>query len=105
MKIEELTFPTTPELFTAHQEQCIGRTLTDVEKEIDAIWVTVFNDSYEDGKAQDKQALWESVDRMDQFIAEYGKEELIGLFLKRAKRWIIYAWEQGRKTAKEAVAI
>lgn len=100
-----LTFPTTPELFTAHQEQLVGWELGQELKDAIAGWVQMFNESYESGKAQDKQALWESVDRMDQFIAEYGKEELIGLFLKRAKRWIICAWEQGRKTAKEADAI
>ena len=94
-------FPTTPELFTVCQEKLTGRELTEIEQEVTAIWVPIFNKSYEDGKAQDKQALLESIDRMDKLITEHGEDEFFGSFLKSARWWIIYAWEQGRKVQDE----
>lgn len=96
-----LTFPTTPELFTAHQEQLVGWELGQELKDAIAGWVQMFNESYESGKAQDKQALSESVDRVDKLITEHGEDEFFGSFLKSARWWIIYAWEQGRKVQDE----
>lgn len=96
MKIKELTFPLTPEAFSAYQGQGVGRELTELEQEVMAIWVPIFNGSYADGKAGDKQALLESVSRMNQVISEHRENEILTFLLKSFQWWIVYAWTQGR---------
>lgn len=101
----QLMFPVTLESFAAYQRQLVGRELTDNEQEACAAWVPIFNDAYKKGKAENQEALVEDVDRMDQLIAEHEANKILRRFFRGARRWIVYAWDQGRKDTGKAVAV
>ena len=63
-----ITFPTTPEVFIAYQEQLAGRELPEREKEVMAAWIDVFNLSYENGLEKDRAALEDSLAKMDELL-------------------------------------
>ena len=99
MKIEELTFPVTTEDFMACQETLGGRKLGPGCAEAIEAWIPEYNDSYEEGRAGDKKALIESMKKMDEFISEREDNPIVSWFLKSARWWIAYAWNQGRRDA------
>ena len=101
MKLSELSFPVTLEAFMAFQEAGTNRELTDNEREVLVEWVPVYNLSYEDGRAGDKEALTESVDKMDEFISKREGSPALERILQSCRWWIVYAWEQGRREAVE----
>ena len=102
MKISKLTFPITAEAFSAYQAALIKRELTNNERKIAAALVPAFNMSYEEGEAGDKDGLLESVQKMDELISDKEDDSIVSRFLKGARFWIIYAWDQGRRDATSA---
>ena len=96
-----ITFPVTPEAFTAYQEQLAGRKLTGQEREATAAWVEGFNLSYEDGLEQDTDALEDSLAKMDELITRRDNSPAVRDILQVCRRWIITAWKQGFHDAEE----
>ena len=90
-----ITFPVTPETFTAYQEQLAERELTEREREVTAAWVEGFNLSYEDGLEQDTDALEDSLAKMDELITRRDNSPAVRDILRVCRRWIITAWKQG----------
>lgn len=91
-----LTFPLSPDSFAAYQAQLRGKPVPNHMIEAFAAWVPVFNDSYRDGLEDDQEALKHGTAYMDNLIAQHGASPILANFLKTSKRWIIYAWAQGR---------
>ncbi len=96
-----ITFPVTPEAFTAYQEQLAERELTEREREVTAAWVEGFNLSYEDGLEQDTDALEDSLAKMDELITRRDNSPAVRDILQVCRRWIITAWKQGFHDAEE----
>ena len=90
-----ITFPVTPETFTAYQEQLAERELTEREREVTAAWVEGFNLSYKDGLEQDRAALEDSLAKMDELTARRDNRPVVRDILRVCRRWIITAWKQG----------
>ena len=102
MKIEKLTFPVTTDDFIACQETLCGRKLgPGCAKAIES-WIPVYNESYEEGRSGDKEALIESYNKIDKFISEREDDPIVSRFLKSTRWWIAYAWDQGRRDAASA---
>ena len=96
-----ITFPVTPEAFTAYQEQLAERELTEREREATTAWVEGFNLSYKDGLEQDRAALEDSLVKMDELIARRDNSPAVRDILQVFRRWIITAWKQGFHDAEE----
>ena len=96
-----ITFPVTPEAFTAYQEQLAERELTEREREATAAWVEGFNLSYKDGLEQDRAALEDSLVKMDELIARRDNSPAVRDIHQVFRRWIITAWKQGFHDAEE----
>lgn len=72
-----LIFPTTLKTFIAYQEQLINRPLTETEREVTAAWLEIIN-----------QAEPESVQAVDELIAQHSSDEWITRFLTAVKAWM-----------------
>lgn len=72
-----LTFPSTLETFIAYQEQLINRPLTETEREVTVAWLEIIN-----------QAEPESVQAVDELIAQHSSDEWITRFLTEVKAWM-----------------
>lgn len=96
-----ITFPTTPEASIAYQEQLAGRELTEREQEATAAWVETFNLSYEGGLRKDYAMLEDSLAEMDKLITREENGPKAQRVLKACCWWIIIAWKQGFRDAKE----
>ena len=90
------TFPVSPDDFAAYQEQLRGEPIPARMREALDAWVPVFNDSYRDGLENDLEALELGTGRMDYLIERHDASPILADFLKASKRWIIYAWKQGK---------
>lgn len=77
-----LTFPTTLKTFIAYQEQLINRPLTETEREVTAAWLPIIN-----------EAEPESVQAVDELIAQHSSDEWITRFLTAVKAWMEVAIE------------
>lgn len=102
MKIEELTFPVTTDDFLSCQETLGGQKLCPDCAEAIKSWIPAYNESYEEGRSGDKDGLLESVQKMDELISDKEDDSIVSRFLKGARFWIIYAWDQGRRDAASA---
>lgn len=98
-------FPVTLETFANYQNELAGRVLTDCEHSVMEAWVPVFNDCYEDGKAEERGALHEILVRLDTNIEAEAPDSDLAQILKKIKLWVVYAWNQGRQDAGKAVAV
>lgn len=92
-----ITFPTTPEAFNAYQEQLIGRKLSEGEREVTAVWLEVFNLSYEDGLRQDRNTLAKDLDKLAELMARHAG---VHKFAEACRAWIMEAWRQGKEAAQ-----
>ena len=92
-----ITFPATPETVAAYQEQLVGRGLNHMEKELIEALVSVFNYSHTAGQHQDRNRLAGILQALDRCQTSNEPAELE--FLHAFRRWVIYAWEQGRSIA------
>ena len=93
-----IAFPATPEAFNAYQEQLIGRKQSEKEKEVGAAWVEVFNLSYEDGLAQDRDTLEKDLDTLDKLaerMARHKDNAGVHKFAKACRFWMVEAWRLG----------
>lgn len=72
-----MTFPATLKEFIAHQERLINRPLTEDEREVTAVWLEIIN-----------QAEPESVQAVDELIAQHSSDEWITCFLTAVKKWM-----------------
>ena len=90
-----ITFPTTPEAFIAHQENGVGRNLSEGEKKLTAAWVEVFNLIYEDGLKQDHDTLDMDLSKLDELMSRHKDSAKAHKFYAACKAWIIEAWRQG----------
>lgn len=99
MKLKELVFPVSPDAFVAYQESGVGRELSRNERELVFCWVPLFNSSFEDGQKNDASALGDSLDLLDGFIQNAAGRPALERFLKSCRRWVMYAWRQGREEA------
>ena len=88
-----ITFPATPETFTAYQEQLVGRELDKTEKELIEALVSVFNDSHTAGQHQDRNRLAGILQALDR--CRTSNEPAESEFLQACRQWIITAWKQG----------
>lgn len=98
-----ITFPTTPEAFIAHQEQLAGRELTGKRRELVAAWAKVFNLSYKDGLKQDRDALEDSLAKMDELMARRDESPEGREFLMKCSMWIVVAWKQGNRESADCM--
>ena len=101
----EITFPTTTEVFTAHQEAGAGRKLNDFEKELMRRSVEVLNDCYEGGRAGKRIPFPESEEDARQILSNMGKaDHWERPFMKRYIRFMLFwtrtAYEQGKEAAQ-----
>lgn len=71
------TFPAPLEAFIIHQEQIIGRPLSEREREVTAAWLPVIN-----------KADPESIQAVDELIAQYPSDVWINHFLTAVKKWM-----------------
>ena len=94
------TFPVSVEGFIDYQQQLYGRVLGKYERGALEIWVPIFNDSYEDGKKNDQEALTASIRAIDKQIARVDNSEILSRFLKVSRNWIAFAWKCGREEAQ-----
>lgn len=95
-----ITFPTTPEAFVADQEQLIGRKLSEGEREVTAVWLEVFNLSYEDGLRQDRNTLAKDLDKLAELMARHKDHAGVHKFAEACRAWIMEAWRQGKEAAQ-----
>ena len=102
MKIEELTFPVTMDDFLPCQETLGGQKLCPDCAEAIKAWIPAYNESYEEGRSGDKEALIEFHNKIDKFISEREDDPIISRFLESTRWWIAYAWDQGRRDAASA---
>lgn len=100
--MKDLVFPVSLKDFTAYQAAGISRELTANERGALEAWVPLLNDSYQDGKNGDREALVAGTDKMDKLIASQGADLIIAQFLQSMRWWIIYAWDQGNKSREGA---
>lgn len=94
-----ITFPIMLEDIISTQDQLVGRELPEFEKETIAVWIDVFNLSYEAGLEKDRAALEDLLVKMDELLKKR-EGAALNKCLRLARQWIIYAWEQG--AGKEA---
>lgn len=77
------TFPAPLEAFIDYQEQLTGRSLSQVEREVTETWLPVIN-----------EAGTESIQALDELIAQHSGDEWITRFLAAAKTWMVVAHER-----------
>lgn len=92
-----ITFPTTPEVFVAYQEQLAGRELDRTEKELIEALVSLLNYSHMVGQHQDRDEFSVILQGLDRHQTSNGTAEWE--FLQACRRLVVYAWEQGRRAA------
>lgn len=92
-----ITFPTTPEVFVAYQEQLAGRELDRTEKELIEALVSLLNYSHMAGQHQDRDEFSGILQGLDRRQTSNGTAEWE--FLQACRRLVVYAWEQGRCAA------
>lgn len=95
-----ITFPTDADTFIAYQEQLVGRALSEKEKGATAAWVEAFNLSYEDGLKQDRTALEDGLDKLDELMARHGDHAGVHKFAEACRYWMIEAWKQGAERSR-----
>ena len=103
MKKEDLSFPLTAEAYIAYQEAGAGWEFGKNMREAIEVWLPIFNDSYEEGKCGDRQALFDSIKSLDEFISRSKDEPILHDFLSVCKTWVCYAWTRGNDDARKAV--
>ena len=94
-----ITFPTTPEAFTAYQEAVIGRELDDFEREFAAVVVELVNTSYQEGVDGDENTITMKLVR--EFHKERGQNP--DLFIHTWESicwWCDKAYERGQREAQ-----
>lgn len=92
-----ITFPTTPEAFTAYQESGINRKLTDFERKLSDTVVELANNSYQDGVEGDENTL--TMEFVRRRYMERGKS--IDGFVRIWENicwWCNEAYRQGKET-------
>lgn len=93
------TFPASPEEFSAYQEMLMNRQLTEDEREILSAWAPLFNASFGAGRRNDNEWLKQKLETMDLLLDEHAASSLLTDFLKVTRRWLAYAWRQGKAVA------
>ena len=90
------SFPVSPDDFAAFQEKLHGEPIPHQMREALDTWVPVFNASYQDGLENNQNALESQLKRLDDFIEQNRTSQRLADFMQTVKRWIVYAWKQGR---------
>ena len=97
-----ITFPTTTEVFTAHQEAGAGRELNEFEKELMRRSVEVLNDCYEGGRTGKRIPFPESEEDARQILSDMGKADywerpFMRTYIRFMLFWTKTAYEQGKE--------
>ena len=103
-----LSFPTTPEAFTAAQARITGKPMDANIQEAVGAWVPIFNDCFQFGRRGDRAAMDTLVGRLAELDTLVGRldglnpsTERLTRFLKAARAWMIYAWQRGKQSQRE----
>lgn len=89
------TFPVSTDDFAAYQEQLMGRSMTNLERDALNVWVPIINDSFHDGQVGDHDTLTESQVYLSRLEMKHKENQTLVRFLQSAQLWILYAWKQG----------
>lgn len=73
----------------------MGQKMGDVDRDLMAAWVQVFNQAYMDGKNQDRESLQSTLQKLDGFIAQRAGNAAELTFLHACRQRVVVAWEQG----------
>lgn len=89
------TFPVSTDDFAVYQEQLMGRSMSDQERDTLNVWVPIINDSFRDGQLRDQDTLTESQVYLSQLEMKHKENKTLVRFLQSVQHWILYAWNQG----------
>ena len=77
----------------------MGQKIGDVDLDLMAAWVQVFNQAYMDGKNQDRESLQSTLQKLDRFITQRAGNAAELTFLHACRQRVVVAWEQGNQTS------
>lgn len=77
----------------------MGQKIGDVDRDLIAAWVQVFNQAYMDGKNQDRESLQSTLQKLDRFITQRAGNAAELTFLHACRQRVVVAWEQGNQTS------
>lgn len=77
----------------------MGQKIGDVDRDLMAAWVQVFNQAYMDGKNQDRESLQSTLQKLDRFITQRAGNAAELTFLHACRQRVVVAWEQGNQTS------
>lgn len=77
----------------------MGQKMGDVDRDLMAAWVQVFNQAYMDGKNQDRESLQSTLQKLDRFITQRAGNAAELTFLHACRQRVVVAWEQRNQTS------